>query len=168
MAWQRRHRKKPPQPARSPVQRELQRVLDDLNAFGFLDDARRKAPDEMLCFGPKDVYGSSWSGVVVWFRPTGYHGYKTLTLLGIWACAQMDAVSIIMGTRTLAFTASFYNPEAYFHNIRRGFDLYYGDDASPPAESDRLYTTSYDQSRRLDIRGEIESILDQYMQNTSA
>ena len=166
MTWQRRHRKKPPQPARSPVQMELQRVLDALNVFGFLDEARRKVPDAILCFGPKDVYGSGWSGVVVWFRPAGYHGYKTLTLLGIWACADRDAVPVIMGTRTLAFTAPFYNPEAYFHNIRRGFDLYYGDDASPPAESDRLYVTDYTPSRRLEIRGKIESVLDQYMQNT--
>jgi hypothetical protein len=141
---------------------ELQRVLDDLNAFGFLDDARRKVTDEILCFGPKDVYGSSWSGVVIWFRPTGYHGYKALTLLGIWACADMDTVPVIMGTRVLAFSAPFYNPEAYFHHIRHSFDLYYSDDASPPTEPDRLYGTAYIPSRRLEIRGEIETVLTQY------
>lgn len=162
MGWQRRRKKKPQGPTPTPVQKDMQRVLDTLNAFGFLDDARQKAPDAILCFGPKDVFDGNWSGVVVWFRPRGYHGYKTLTVLGIWASAQMNTVSVVMGTHTLTFTAPFYNPEAYFHHIRRGFDLYYGDDVSPPDGPHQLYATDFVQSRRLEIRDAIETILAQY------
>ena len=154
---------KNPEPARTPLQQELQRCLDDLNAFGFLSDARSHVPSGVLCFGPRDVYGEHWAGAVIWLRPGGYHGYKTLTLVGVWARAENEELQIIVGTLRRKFTAPFYNPEAYFHNIRRSFDLYYSDAITLPEESSRLYETRYNPSRRLAIRSEIEAVLDNYM-----
>lgn len=152
-----------PEPARTAEQRELQRRLDDLNAFGFLSDAQSDAPAGALCFGPRDVYGDDWVGVVIWLRPGGYHGYKTLTLVGIWARAENEEPQIIVGTLQLRFTAPFYNPEAYFHTLRQSFGLYYSDAITVPEGSSRLYETRYDPSRRLAIRSEIEAVLDDYM-----
>ena len=167
MRRHRRSKKSHQKPPQTPVQRELHRILDDLNAFGFLEDARNRTPPEMLCFGPKDIYGPTWSGVVIWLRPAGYHNYQTLLLLGVWAATAIDEAQILVGRRTLPFTAPFYNPEAYFHTIRRTFDIYYDGNTEPPADQDRLHEVVYDPSQRLAIRQDIEIALEQFMASNS-
>ena len=151
--------KKYPQPVLTPQQINRQRILDELNAFGFLDETRKRTPSGRLCFGPMDVYGAKWSGVVIWCRPTGYHAYKTLTLLGVWACIENEATDIIVGTRRLPYTAPFYDPEAYFRTLPRTFDLYYGDATPPPEPQDRYLEVRYNPTQRLALRNKIEAVL---------
>jgi hypothetical protein len=140
----------------------LDAVLDGLNAYGFLDDVQARHDEKVLRYGPKIVTGESWVGVVIWQRPRGYHGYRTLTLLGIWAYVESVQVMITLGAKTLSFSNPYYNAEAYHKHIQTRFDLYYEGDASPPPESDRLYTVVYDSDQRLNIRREIEAQLVQW------
>jgi hypothetical protein len=156
MWWKRNGSKKQSNPVLTPQQIKRQRILDDL---------RKRTPSGNLCFGPMDVYGAKWSGVVVWYRPAGYHSYKTLTLLGVWACVDQEATLIIVGTRPLPFTAPFYDPEAYFYKIPHSFDLYYGDDAPPPEEEDRLLEVRYNPAQRLALRDDIEAVLAEYVKS---
>ena len=103
-------------------------------------------------------------GVVLWYRPPGYHHYQLLNLLGIWARGENDQIQIIVGTRALTYQGNYYNPESYFHHIRRTYETYYGKDASPPGGSGQLYTVIYDPARRLEIRRELDSTLAQWAQ----
>jgi hypothetical protein len=147
---------------RTARQQKLASILDELNAVGFLDAIQQRPPSSLLCFGSKAVHGAVpdiWSGVVIWYKPPGYHNYKRITLLGVWALGDTDAPQIIVGTRTLDYQESFYNAESYFYHLRRDFTTYYGRDASPPGESSRLFVDVYDPARRLELRRELESAL---------
>ncbi len=132
----------------------LAQALDALNAFGFME-AFQKRP---LCFGPQDVLGDGWIGVVVWCRQSGYYSYKAIDLTGIWAVATDGEPLIILGRRTLQYTAGYYNPESYFHHLRKSFETYYGKDASPP--DNPIFQTLYDPSHRLELRHTLQSHLE--------
>lgn len=99
-----------------------------------------------------------WAGVVVWYKPKGYYGYDTLTLLGIWAVRDREGVTLGIGTKSLAFSGPYYNPESYHRHIQKRFDIYYQDDGSPPLDPWR-YSTPYDPTRRLAIRQELQAEL---------
>lgn len=118
--------------------------LDDLNAFGLLESVQ---PEGMLCYGPKVIHSKANLGVAIWMRPPGYHNYKTLNVLAIWA---LDDQTVTFGTYQLPYNAAFYTPEAYFKNIRRDFIAYYGRIAPPPQTV--LWQASYDPARRLALR----------------
>ena len=84
------------------------------------------------------------------------HDYKTLYLLGVWAIEEADdasGASILVGVKTLAYSAPYFNAESYAHQMKGGFQLYYPDDGRPP---DRPATTYYDPSQRLRLRREVE------------
>ena len=156
-------REKQRESAREP----LADALNDLNATGYLEAVQTEDFGQILCFGPKVLSGESWMAVVVWCRPRGYYGYRTLTLLGLWAVAESEsgAIVIIMGTKMLPFSGHYFNAEAYFQHIRSRFDLYYAGEVSPPPDESRRYTTVYDPARRLDIRRDIESELAQWVES---
>jgi hypothetical protein len=143
----------------------LASVLDGLNALGFLDDLRRKRLPGISLYGPKAVKGANpqqWAGAVSWYKPRGYHHYRTLTLLGIWALETDGAVPIIIGQKTLEFDLPIFNPESYYRRIKDQFELAYADDGCPPPENARLYTAVYQPSERLTIRDAIQKVLSEW------
>lgn len=145
---------------RKEMQRSpLNAVLDSVNAFGTLEDVRDQTPAALLCFGPKTVFGATWSAVVIWQRPTGHYNYKTLTLLGVWAKGEAEGTRLIVGTRTLDYIAPYYAPESYFKHLRKDFTIHYGPAAPPPDEAGQLYTAMYDPALRLQLRQEIAAAL---------
>ena len=129
----------------------LARILDDLNVMDMLDSIRVRAP---LCYGPKVIRSAAPSmGVVVWQRPSGYTGYKTLRLVGVWLSPRDEQVVIAVGMKLLAFAAPFYDADAYHKLIRKSYDLYYRDDNKPPAQPS--YRVPYDAEQRLELRAMI-------------
>ena len=133
----------------------LARVLDGLNVLDALDSIRFKRFSPNLCWGAKAFSGmtpSPWVGAMIWHRPTGYFGYKTLTVIGVWAIAQDGGTIVTVGTKLLPFTAPFYEAETYHKLIRDSFDLYYTDRGSPPDESRRVFTAPYTPDARLTLR----------------
>jgi hypothetical protein len=158
------------QAERAPVQSRLTQVLDDVNAFGFLEDVQSKPPRGSLCFGPKVVNSGlkptavneasdEWAGVVIWCKPRGYYGYRVLTLVGLWTYTVADTVYLTLGTKELPFTGPYYNAESYFRNLQTNFHIYHQDDGSPPADSGQRYTVAYDPAQRLAIRQAIQTEL---------
>lgn len=141
---------------------ELGRILDALNAWGTLEETRRAlAGITQLINGPKAFTSSArslypYAGAVIWKRAPGYHGYKTLTLIGVWALHDFTpdrqvAPSIVIGIKRLAYRPAFYDAEAYMKLIRRDYTLYYQDDYEPPLDptAQQFYTPA----RRLELRG---------------
>ncbi len=126
----------------------LARVFDELNVMDTLGGIARRAN---LCYGPKVIKSAYPSlGVVIWQRAAGYHGYKTLNLVGVWLFERDEGVTIAIGRKPLTFGAPFYEAEAYHKLIRNAYDLYYKDDNRPPAKPS--YSTRYDPEQRLDLR----------------
>lgn len=148
----------PPQPNDA-----LGQALDDVNAWGFLDDQQQAQHRAISCFGPGVFRGYlpvAWVGVAIWHKPRGYYFYDTLGMIGIWALrAEPDAVDIVLGTRTLAYKLPFFNPESYYRRIQQEFRTFYQDNGAPPAPEERRLTVRYDPAQRLDIRRAIEDEL---------
>lgn len=141
---------------------ELARILDGVNALDALDALRRQRFSPNLSWGAKAFSGTmpgAWVGALIWHRPAGYFGYKTLTVIGVWALAGEGGTILTVGTKLLPFTAPFYEAEAYHKLIRDGFDLYYSDRGAPPDESRRVFTTPYDPAQRLTLRDALPSYL---------
>ena len=133
----------------------LAHILDDLNAMDALDGLRRRAK---LCYGPKAIKSALPSlGVVIWQRASGYYGYKTLSLIGIWVSMRAEGESqrpiLAIGKKMLKFSAPFYDADAYHKLIRDAYDLYYQDDRKPPTQP--AYSVAYDAEQRLELRGMI-------------
>ena len=134
------------------AQEDLARILDGLNTWDALDDLREKRFARSLCSGPIALGGLEpvpYVSVVIWYRPAGYYGYKTLTVLGVWARADAGLTTIAVGAKRLAYSAPFYDAEAYHKLIRRNYDLYYKDDGLPPADS---LVIPYHHDERLQLR----------------
>jgi hypothetical protein len=150
----------------APGQADLSSILDGLNALGFLDDIRRKNPRTISLYGPKAIRGQlkaedktrAWVGAVAWYKPRGYHHYRTLTVLGVWAIEADACTRIVIGTKPLEFDSPVFNPESYYRHIKRGFDLYYRGDGSPPPPH-QLYAAQYDAGERLATRETIQAVL---------
>jgi hypothetical protein len=153
------------QQTHAPGQAGLSAILDGLNALGFLDDIRKKNLRTISLYGPKAMRGQlktegktqPWIGALAWYKPRGYHHYRTLTLLGVWAIEAENCVEVIIGTKPLEFDSPVFNPESYYRHIKRGFELYYKGDGSPPAQ--QLYRAQYDANERLATREAIQSTL---------
>ncbi|MBI1258556.1 MAG: hypothetical protein GC204_13895 [Chloroflexi bacterium] len=133
----------------------LARILDDLNAMDALDKLRRRAT---LCYGPKAIKSALPSiGVVIWQRASGYYGYKTLSLIGLWVYFRVEGEAkrpiIAIGKKMLKFSSPFYDADAYHKLIRDNYNLYYQDDGKPPAQP--TYSVAYDSEQRLELRGMI-------------
>jgi hypothetical protein len=149
----------------APIFDDLARMLDNLSAFATFEDARRRTPREVLMFGPKAVRGYGppmWVGVVVWYRPGGYYRYRVCNLLGLWALREDKTTStrIIVGKKTLKYAQQVYNPESYFKQMQQGFELYYGDNGSPPLAKDWVYSAEYRPLERLKLMAEIKDALE--------
>jgi hypothetical protein len=170
----RRIQERKAQEAVQPKQDVLAAVLDEVNALGVLEEVKKRPPVPLSCFGPKvfrktivcasqDAY---WVGTVLWHKPRGYGQYQILGLLGIWALEGDEGVTLVVGTRQLAFSAPIFNPESYYHHMRRGFSLYYAGSPSPPdaqgKDNERLYETLYRAGERLTIRDAIEAAVQQW------
>jgi hypothetical protein len=141
------------------AQENLASVLDGLNVLGTLEDLRQKRFSPNLCYGPKTVGTLEpvvCVGVVLWHRPAGYYGYKTLTMLGVWARGEGTIPMIFVGVKRLAYARDFYDAEAYYKLIRRSYDLYYDDDSLPPADA---FTILYSAEQRLSLRETIAAEL---------
>ena len=155
--------------AKTPQQMKLAGILDGLNALGFLEDTRKKRLSTISIYGPKAMRGQlqdgdstrQWAAALIWYKPRGYHHYRTLTLLGIWALDAEDDAHLLIATKTLDFDSPVFNPESYHREIKRGFDLYYRGDAAPPAE-DHLWNMVYLADKRLALREAIQSTLAQW------
>jgi hypothetical protein len=150
----RRLEQKRRQQASLPGQNRLAGVLDALNTVGFLEQIKRRPPAGTNAYGPKVFSGSTgnseWAGVVLWHKPKGYYHYETLGLLGIWAIEEHHNTRVTVGEKALAFHAPVFNPESYYHHIKRRFDLYYPQDAGPPSQT--LCEIIYDPQQRLEQR----------------
>ncbi|MDZ4766348.1 MAG: hypothetical protein SGI73_17540 [Chloroflexota bacterium] len=166
MRWEKSSRARapiaPPTPRPHPV---CARALDALNAFDALNEIGRAHWSPRLCGGAR-IYGGdmprAWAGVVMWARPSGYLGYKVLTVVGVWARTASndtatDAVDILIGAKRLAFARPFFDPEPYHHLFARDYTLYYNDDGSPPA--DPHYQAAYDPAVRLAQRDAVTAAL---------
>ncbi len=126
----------------------LARIFDELNVMDTLEMLRKRAS---FTYGPKIINSALPSkGVVLWRRAPGYYGYKTLTLLGVWAYLRDETPILVVGTKPLAFSAPFYDADAYHKLIKGNYDLYYRDDNRPPAQP--AFTTPYDPEQRLELR----------------
>ena len=143
-------------------EKRLNATLNAVNAAGYLGDVQRRAPSGLQVFGPKSLQGQGWAGAMLWIKRNGYHTYKMITLLGIWAQIQDNELHVIVGTRPLLYQAPIYAPDSYFHQIKRDFRLYYGKDAQPPTSTTHLYNAPYVAENRLVMRQQIEMALGQW------
>lgn len=157
-----------------PIHSLLSVALDALNAAGLLSAIKRRPPKDMSAYGPKTFVGSigapteatpippQWVGTVMWHKPKGYQYYQTLRLLGIWALGAGQDIRLVIGEKRLTYNAAIFNPESYYHHIKRKFDLYYAGNASPPlqeGEGSILYDAFYDETQRLKTRSALEAVL---------
>jgi len=149
------------------VQQKLYwQILNGLNVPTLLETIQRRFPERYLCYGPKAIDGTPptiHSATVIWYRPPGYYNFKSLFLFGVWAAD--DPAHIIVGTRILPFSAHFYQPEAYFHRIRKDFTTDYGKNAPPPLPENTLLKTPYDSMQRLALRSQIKTVVEDWYES---
>jgi hypothetical protein len=141
---------------------DLARILDALDAWGKVERMAKAKALRGRCWGPKDIRGlapAAWVGVMGWHRAPGYHGYKTLTLWGVWAVAEAETPLVVVGAKHVAYSAPFYEAEAYHKLMRRGFSTYYTDDGSPPSPASRRLSIPYDPAARLALRDTVRDAL---------
>lgn len=156
---------------RRAAQQRLAGCLDDIDAWGKLETLKADKRIRRRCFGPASVGGlspSPWVGVVAWCRGAGYYGYRRLTLVGIWAVEGETQPLLIVGTKTLTYSAPSYEADAYHRLIRKTFDIYYTDDGSPPPEAGRLWGGAYTPAQRLDLRKQVKTVLASWLDGLSA
>ncbi len=146
-----------------------ERVLDRINAYDCLADLPRGDYQHWLCYGPTPTRGSAWSGVVVWAHRKGYHGYQTLTLLGVWAHYAADEILLSIGSRHLPYSAAIYDAGVYRVAIRNNFRLYYDDRGGPPDDgSSLLFRGGYSDGERLQFRQSLRGYVRQWRSELEA
>lgn len=152
-----------PKPLAAKHDDELGKVLDEINAWGFLEAQQESHHAKITCFGPGTFRGYlpvTWAGVAMWYKQRGYYYYNTIHLIGIWALRRADDhIDIAIGTRELVYALPFFNPESYYRRIQQEFRTFYKDSGSPPADDQCRQVSRYDPARRLEIRREIEDNL---------
>jgi hypothetical protein len=152
-----------PQPAAAKHDDELGRVLDELNAWGFLEAQQQRRHEKVSCFGPGHFRGYlpiTWAGVGVWYKQRGYYYYDRIQLVGIWALRSLpEQIEVVLGVRDLIYAMPFFNPESYYRRIQQEFRTFYKDSGAPPSAAQQRYSTNYDPTRRLEIRRALEDEL---------
>lgn len=139
------------------------RALDRINAYDTLGQLTRRDYRRVLCYGPKSLRGSAWSGAVVWFHHKGYHGYQTLHLLGVWAHYADDQILLSVGERQLAYQAPVYDAGVYRVAIQNNFRMYYDDAGGPPESGDKLlHRCPFQDNERLNQRRTLLEIVAQW------
>lgn len=155
-------------------QSPLARTLDALNVWGYLEEATEEHALRFRCFGPKTLRGAvptPYVGVVIWCRGRGYHGYRALDLLGIWAVGspgEDETITVCAGTKQLSFNSPFYDAGAYQQLVRKDYDVYYDDDGSPPQGDGLLYSRVYDKTERLAMRDALSEMVAAWVAQMSA
>jgi len=149
-----------PQPAAAKHDDELGQVLDDLNAWGFLEDQHQNHHEKISCFGPGHFRGYlpiTWAGVGLWYKQRGYYYYDHIQLVGIWAQRPVpDQIEVVLGVRDLAYALPFFNPESYYRRIQEEFRTFYKDSGAPPAPEEQRYKVIYESTKRLEVRRALE------------
>ena len=145
------------------------RALDLLNAFDALAELRERKFKNILCYGPKAVRGSAWSGALIWYHRKGYHGYQALHLLGLWAHYRGTDLTLSIGMRQLSYRAPIYDPGVYRVAIQNNFKFYYDDDGNPPGDDDcLLFRARFILKERLAQRQTLVEILQTWRQGIEA
>ncbi len=140
-----------------------ERALDRINAYDSLAYLSRGEYEQWLCYGPKSLRGSAWSGVVVWAHRKGYHGYQTLTLHGVWAHYADDQILLSIGSRHVPYSAPVYDAGVYRVAIQSNFRIYYDDGGQAPEQGDGLlYRCAYSEGERLQHRQALKEIVKQW------
>jgi hypothetical protein len=141
----------------------LGQALDDINAWGYLEEQQQARHNSISCYGPKVLRGFlpvTWTAVMIWYKQRGYYFYDRLTLLGIWAARdESDGISVMIGQRVLHYELPFFNPDTYYRRIQEEYLTFYKDSGAPPSVAQQLYARAYDADQRLEIRREIEDQL---------
>ena len=146
-----------------------ERALDLVNAFDALARLARDEYEHYLCYGPKAIGGSAWSGAVIWYHRKGYHGYQTLYLLGVWAHYRDGEMLLSIGIRQLPYRAPVYDAGVYRVAIQKNFRIYYEDAAEPPGDDDRLlYRVAFQEKERLFQRRGLRDILQRWRREIEA
>lgn len=138
---------------------EQAHILAGLNVLAVLAET---APDYLPAhthYGPAAFSGAGWANAVVWYHEAGYEAYRTLTLFGVWVIAQDADHQVIVGAKSLAYSAPIYNAESFHTLIRQGYRTYYADDGTPPAPDHSAYRAPYDITRRLALRRELADVI---------
>jgi len=157
------HRKPFKSQAESKPKSPYDLILDSLNAYDTFDVLTHAKYTHIITHGPKVIRRKTWSGVVIWYRDKGYHGYKLLSLFGIWLHQHETDIQLTIGIRKLPYRASVYNPEGYFATIRKDFKLFYDDSGQPPtADDDILFHTPHNTKERLTYRQTLSEIINQW------
>ncbi len=146
-----------------------ERALDRINAYDCLAELPRQDYEHWMCYGPKSLRASAWAGVVVWAHRKGYHGYQTLTLLGVWAQYNGEHIVIGLGERELPYSAPVYDAGVYRVAIQGNFKIYYDDTGRAPGADDQfLYRHTYSESERLRLRQALRETVRQWKRDFSA
>ncbi len=128
-------------------------ALDLVNAYDALAAQTREEFQHVLCYGPRALRGSAWSGALIWYHRKGYYGYQTLHLLGVWAHYREGECLLSMGIRSLPYRAPVYDAGVYRVAIQSNFRIYYDDAGGPPDKDDRLlYQVEFNETDRLKQR----------------
>lgn len=149
-------------PGRVQAEDDLGTVLDDVNAWGYLEQWHEHHLKSVNLFGPGIFRGYvpvTWAGVCLWYKPRGYHHYSSLYLLGIWAVRAGEGIELRLGVRDLPYALPFFNAEAYYFRIQREFKTFYHDNGTPADASCCSYVVTYAASHRLATRRAIQSAL---------
>ena len=102
----------------------------------------------------------------MWHKPKGYTYFRTLRLLGIWALGNGNKARIVIGEKRLTFSAPIFNPESYYHHIKRKFDIFYTGNARPPldeTEAGLLYDAVFNEAERLATRSTLQAVLREWI-----
>ncbi|MEM6280961.1 MAG: hypothetical protein AAF787_02105 [Chloroflexota bacterium] len=128
-------------------------IVNGLDVQTAVERAIRQVPAGFYASGPKTIKTRRASpaaiGVVMWMKAGGFYGYRTLIVAGVWAQAADTVTQIIIGRKTLMYSAATYNPESYHKLIRKGYSAYYTDDNTPPADGVQF---DYVAEQRLALR----------------
>jgi len=138
----------------------LETTLDQLNVLDELARLSHRLSAHRIAYRPGIFKGQGWVGVLTWHQARGYHGYRSLTITGVWARWQDGDVHIIIGEKARAYSAAIFNAESYHKLICKGFQTYYDDDGRPPTSDDVIHLqAAYTPANRLAIRQQIAAIL---------
>lgn len=124
-------------------------ILSGLNILRVLEDKSPTYLSKWLHYEPQAFATKSWANVVVWFRPTGYHNYQTLSLLGAWALQKGDQTEVTIGLTTLQYSAPVFHPESYQTVMKRTYQPYYGEGKDAPQGDNITLQFTYNAMQRL-------------------
>ncbi len=163
-----KHRFQRSYPAKTHIQQrrnEQAIILSGLDVLRVLDNHAPQYLHGVLHYGPDSFVGNQYAAALIWYRRKGYQDYRKLHLFGVWVAQSDDTTQLMIGSKSLMFTAAVYNPESYTAIMKKTFIPYYGNDLQPPDESNILFQTLFDVTRRIALRREIAEQLAYWFKN---